>query len=51
MIAAYLLANQVGLLASVPSYALIAIYMVVMAAISLVAVLPLKDYTGKPLMK
>jgi MFS family permease len=51
VIAAYLLANHVGLLASMPSYALIAIYMVVMSAISLVAVLPLKDYTGKPLMK
>lgn len=51
VIAAYLLANQDGLLASVPSYALIAIFMVVMSAISLVAVLLLKDYTGKPLMK
>jgi MFS family permease len=51
LIAAYLLANKAPLLTNTPSYALIALFMIIMSFISLAVVLPLKDYTGQPLTK
>jgi MFS family permease len=47
IIATYLLTNQLRLPVGVPAYVLIAGYMMLMSAISFVAVLPLKEYTGK----
>lgn len=48
-IAAYLLTTHVALLAGLPSYTLISVYIIVMSLISIAALWPLKEYTGKPL--
>jgi len=47
IIATYLLANQARLAPGIPAYVLIAAYIIVMSAISFVAILPLKEYAGK----
>ncbi len=48
IIATYLMTNQVRLAHGIPTYVFIAIYIVVMSVISFVAILPLKEYAGKP---
>ena len=49
MIAASLLTPQIGLFSGIPPYALIAVFMAFMSAISFIVTLLLKDYTGKTL--
>jgi MFS family permease len=48
IIATYLLANQFRLPHGFPPYISIVLYIIIMSAISFVAVLPLKEYAGKP---
>jgi MFS family permease len=52
LIATYLLANSKtfggGVVAGVPSYVLIALYIILMSLVSLIAVRFLKEYAGKP---
>jgi MFS family permease len=47
IIATYLVTNQRRLMPAIPAYVLIATYIIVMSMISFLAVLPLKEYTGK----
>ena len=47
-IATYLLANHGKLIPGIPAYAFIASFVIIMSIISFCAVLPLKEYTGKP---
>ena len=48
IIAAYIQKNQVKLLPAMPPYVLIAVYIIIMSMISVIAVLPLKEYAGRP---
>ncbi|MBV9230649.1 MAG: MHS family MFS transporter [Chloroflexi bacterium] len=48
IIATYLLTNQAKLAPGMPGYVLIAAYIIVMSIISVIAVLPLKEYAGAP---
>jgi MFS family permease len=48
IIATYLLTNQTRLVPGMPAYVLIAVYIIIMSMISVIAVLPLKEYAGAP---
>ena len=47
IIATYLLAHSLALSSLVPAWALIALYIIAMALITLLAALPLKEYAGR----